>query len=298
MIARYASLVTLGHPTLEALFTGSVIVEEKIDGSQISFGVFGGSLFIHSKNANIDIDSPEKMFAIAVKKIENRYRKGFLKEGYTYRGEYLRSPHHNTLSYDRIPESHIMIFDIDKGNQDYLSYEEKSIIAYEIGFECVPCLFQGLVTALDELTLLLNTKSILGGANIEGFVVKNYNCYYPDKKVLMAKYVSEAFKEIHGREWRKDFPTKQEVTDRLVARYKTPARWQKAVIHLAERGEIESSPRDIGKLVKEVMDDTRKECEEEIKDILFDHFWPGLSRSLIKGVPEWYKEQLLQKQCE
>jgi hypothetical protein len=72
----------------------------------------------------------------------------------------------------------------------------------------------------------------------------------------------------------------------------------KAVQHLRDVGTLEQSPRDIGNLIKEIQEDTKKECEEEIKKILFDHFWKNISRGITAGAPEWYKEELLKLSFE
>jgi hypothetical protein len=126
-------------------------------------------------------------------------------------------------------------------------------------------------------------------------VVKNYHLFTVEKKVAMGKFVSEKYKEVQGGEWRKDNPTKQDIIDRLIGQYRTHARWQKAVQHLRESGILEGSPRDIGNLIKEVPQDVLKECEDEIKNALFAHFWPNIRRGVTAGLPEWYKEQLLEE---
>jgi hypothetical protein len=80
----------------------------------------------------------------------------------------------------------------------------------------------------------------------------------------------------------------------------TPAngRWEKAVERLRDAGKLEGSPRDIGALIKEVPADVLEECEHEIRDILFRHFWPQISRGITAGLAEWYKEQLTQAQFQ
>ena len=40
----YGKIFNLGHKETEALFDGPVVVEEKIDGSQFSFGSINGEL--------------------------------------------------------------------------------------------------------------------------------------------------------------------------------------------------------------------------------------------------------------
>jgi hypothetical protein len=219
-----------------------------------------------------------------------------LHEGWTYRGEYLQKPKHNTLAYDRIPTNHIILFDINRGEEEYLSYEQKRDEAGRLGLEVVPILHCGRVGDASTLLAFLSTVSILGGQKIEGVVVKNYSRYGLDKKALMGKYVSEAFREVHGGEWRKNNPTSRDVIDRLILTLRTPARWGKAVQHLAERGELTQSPRDIGNLVKEVQKDVFDEEGEMIREELFGRAKPHIQRAVARGLAEWYKEQLLQKQ--
>lgn len=114
----------------------------------------------------------------------------------------------------------------------------------------------------------------------------------------MGKFVSESFKEIHAGEWRKENPTPSDIVDQIAADLKTPARWNKAIQHLAETGKLEGSPRDIGALIKEVPADIEKECVDEIKERLFRFAWPHIRRRVTAGLPEWYKDQLLRRQFE
>lgn len=114
----------------------------------------------------------------------------------------------------------------------------------------------------------------------------------------MGKFVSEAFKEVHGGAWKEANPGQLEILKRLEMDYQTQARWQKAVLHLKERGELEDSPSDIGKLMKEVGQDINKECQDEIKRTLYSWAWPKLQRAVVRGLPEWYKNELLKRQFE
>ena len=202
-------------------------------------------------------------------------------------------PKHNTLCYDRVPAKFLILFDINTGHEEYLSRDAKEAEAARLGLEVVPRLFEGVVSDVQLFRDLLATASCLGGQPVEGIVVKNYSRFGADKKVLMGKFVSEAFKEIHGKEWKAKHLNSEGILVRLVGTYQTPARWAKAVQHLLERGELEQTPRDIGKLVVEVPADVEAECADEIKQRLWDWAWPTIRRGLIRGMPEWYKEHLL-----
>jgi hypothetical protein len=153
-----------------------------------------------------------------------------------------------------------------------------------------------------QLRELLDRESVLGGQKIEGVVIKpfNYDIFGRDKKVLLGKFVSEEFKEVHNKTWdaQHKTPGPADIITLLAAQYGTAARWHKAIIHLKERGLIEGTPKDIGQLMKEIPEDVQRECEAEIAKALFDWAWPQLRRRLTGGVPDFYKELLLKSQFE
>lgn len=293
-INSYPSIYALGHRAIANLFDSDVLIEEKVDGSQFSFGRIDGELVCRSKGKDIILDAPEKMFSKAVEVIKELP----LRDGWFYRGEYLQSPKHNTLKYSRTPNNFIILFDINIGLEEYMSYEEKRAEAERIGLECVPIMYQGKVTDFEQFKLFLEKDSVLGGTKVEGVVIKNYSVFTQEKKVAMGKYVSEAFKEIHQGEWKKSNPNNRDIEAILIGEYRSNARWQKSVQHLQEKGLLDGSPKDIGALMKEVSSDTLKECEEEIKEKLFKHFWSKISRGIVSGIPEWYKEELAKKSFE
>jgi len=191
----------------------------------------------------------------------------------------------------------LIVFDIDRGNQCYLSPEEKAVEASRIGLEVVPVLFKGKIGGVEEFKDFLARESILGGTKIEGVVIKNYNRFTPDKKTLMAKYVSEEFKESHKKEWNLKDPAKS-VEDLLIQELRTEARWQKSVQHLKELGLLTNTPKDIGILIKAIAEDIETEESDYVKERLYKAYWPKIRRALTYGFPEWYKEQLLKNLFE
>lgn len=291
-ISSYSDIFTMGHKALVDLFDGDVVVEEKIDGSQISFGKIRGQLLMRSKGKQLNIDAPEKMFEKAVASVKIVFSQ--LPEGMTFRGEYLQTPKHNTVAYERVPNGNIIIFDIDGGNQDYKNPFEKQAIAKKFGFETVPLLHYAPITTVDRIKELLPNTSYLGGGQPEGIVIKNYAHYGHDKKILMGKYVRPEFKEAHETEWKKSNPKPTDIIDALIASHKTEARWEKAVQHLRDAGILEQSPKDIVRLLNEVESDIEKECVESIKQTLYEWASPKVIRGVKAGLPEWYKDKLLE----
>src|SRR5688572_28061934 len=141
-IRSYPSVMQVGHKMIADIFKSPVLVEEKVDGSQFSFGLIGGELVCRSKGKQQLLDAPDEMFKKAIENI----RTFILHPEWTYRGEYLSKPKHNTLAYSRVPANNIILYDIDAGLEEYMSPAEKHAEAARLGLEFVPVLFEGLVT--------------------------------------------------------------------------------------------------------------------------------------------------------
>ena len=294
----YPKIYNLGHRAVQDVTKGPVYVEEKVDGSQFSFGIdFDRKLRARSRNQEISFDAPENMFVKALETVEELSAK--LQPGWTYRGEYLSKPSHNSLTYDWVPEKNIIIYDINTGDQEYLSFSDKLKEATRLGLWCVPLLFEGVIT-LEDLTELLDTESILGGPKIEGVVIKpvDYNLFGQDGKALMVKHVSEEFKEIHQGVWKAKNPTNKDIVSMIIEGLKTEARWLKAVFRIRDNGDLNNDPSDIGAIMKEVKEDIQTEAADEIARMFYKHYRNDIMRGAVRGIPEWYKERLMKSQFE
>lgn len=298
MLPKYPKVYTLGHRILKDIFLDPVIIQEKIDGSQISFGFVDGQLQARSRTQSICMDAPEKMFQQAVNTIRSIHAEYGLKEGYIYRGEYLRSPKHNTLQYSRIPKNHIIIFDINNGQESYLPVLEVADEAVRIGLEYVPTYEIDTIGCISEIQHWLDKESILGGIKIEGVAVKNYNRFNLDGHILVGKSVSEKFKEQHHETWRVSNPQLGDIIESIISSFNKEVYWQKAVQHLQEKGLLEYDVTDIGKLIKEAQSDILDEQREFICNVLMDWANPKIARGLIKGLPDWYKTKLAERSFE
>lgn len=283
-LPSYPKVYNLGHRDIADLFLGPVVVQEKVDGSQFSFGVVGGVLHARTHHNALNVAAPGGMFESALVTIRGLQPKLLL--DHVYFGEYLSKPKHNALAYDRVPSGHVILFDVqDTASGQYLPPGDVAREAEALGLESVPVLYTGL-SATESLVTFANRVSILGGQEIEGVVIKNY------ARGLMGKYVTSRFREL-----RHEHPAKNTGgMESLVARYATKARWQKAVIHLEEQGLLQHAPEDIKNLLTEVGKDVINECGEEIRAALWEHWWPQIRRGIARGLPEWYKEQLAKNQ--
>ena len=285
-IPSYSKVYQFGHREVRDILDGPVVIEEKIDGSQFSFGMIDGRLQCRSKGKEIFIEAPEKMFGPAVETAKRLAP--LLVPGWIYRGEYLQKPKHNTLAYGRIPAQHIILFDVMTAPETYLCPLAPE--AARLGLECVP-VYSGGNVKIEDIDQFLSRESILGG-KIEGVVIKNYSKFTEDGKLATAKVVSEQFKERHRGEWKVSNPSNSDFVQVVIASLRTDARYRKAVQHLRERGELHGDPEDIGPLLKKLGKDTYAEESEQLKEVLFKHFWPKIQRGICSGFPEWYKRHL------
>lgn len=294
MITAYPPIYSLGHKFITELFSGPVVIQEKIDGSQFSFAQIDGKLCCRSRGQQINLDDPG-MFSAGVATARKAFDSGTLISGTVYRCEYLQKPKHNALAYSRVPAGNLVLFDAEMPGQVFADTASLSCWAKIFGIEPVPVLFEGSPEFFNPNNYL-ERESVLGGCKIEGIVVKNYNRFGLDGKILVGKFVSPTFKEVHRHEWRKSNLTQSDIIQQIIANYKTSPRWHKAMQHLRERGELIDAPQDIGKLIKEIQADVFSEEHEFIKNCLLDHFWPQISRGIVEGFAEFYKAKLLNRE--
>lgn len=292
----YPKIYNVGHPAVKDLLLVPVRIEEKVDGSQFSFCRNGGDLLVRSRGRQFDINAPDDLFRSACETVKGLADR--LHNGWTYRGEVLKGPRHNTLTYGRAPNGNVILFDIATGDQEYAARDVVESEAERLGLEVVPCYMAGgSIVSRDDLDEFMERESILGG-RIEGVVFKQVDqqLYGADGKPLMAKHVSEAFKETHTKAWRKEHPTKGDIADRLADAFMSKMRWEKAVQHLRDSGELKHTPQDIGPLLRELHADADAEIADEAKEMLWQHYRKNLLRAISRGFPEWYKERLLDAQ--
>lgn len=291
-LGSYPKVYAIGHRAIRGLFDGPVVVQEKIDGSQFSFGVIDGVLRFRSRNREIHPPVDDKLFSGAVATAQALHEEGRLVEGWIYRGEAMCAPRHNTLQYERAPKGNFVLFDIDTGLEDRMP-EGLEDVAEALGLEVVPEFFRGEVESHEHLKELLTRESMLGGA-MEGVVAKNYARWGQDGKMMMGKLVRDEFKEQHRKNWKPG--DGKDVVQRIIETYKHERRWAKAVERRRDDGELQDAPQDIGPLLHSIQADVEAECVEEIKDKLWGAFRRQILAGVTSGFPYWYKERLAELQ--
>lgn len=241
----------------------TVWVEEKIDGSQFSFAVFGGVLHLRSRGGAIDGAAPQKLFAPAVDTVRRMHAEGALIDGQIYRAESVASPRHNVLTYERTPVGGMVLWD----GPELPGVESVTRLAGPVPWSELKATISAFVDGPSQL-----------GGRREGIVIKDGTTAW--------KLVSDRFKEV------KHIPKKPLGIESLVESYRTEARWAKAVAHLREAGILTGTPRDIGPLMAEVSRDIERECASDIKDALWELFRKQVLKGAAEGLPDWYRSQL------
>lgn len=296
----FPKVFQLGQGPSKDIFSGPVEITEKMDGSQIGFGVFDGKLWVRSKGVRGFQDDPPELFKPTIEHIRSVQSR--LIPGAMYWGEAMKDRKHNTLCYEKAPRGNLVLFAVQFPDGDFALWEELAYVASRLECDVTPLLCEGVMGEEDMgfVKGLLDTESFLGGQNIEGIVIKNYNQdsmiggqYVP---FTAAKIVSEKFKEKHKVKEKENTP--RGGLQALCESYRNENRWAKAVQHLREADQLEESPRDIGNLIKEIKQDIQEEEKEEIKDQLWRIFGKDVLVHSVKGFAEWYKERITTTEME
>lgn len=291
--AAFPKILHIGDKQILDLFEGEVEITEKLDGSQFSFGRVDGEIITRSKGR--EFSEPDKLFKPVweyVHSIADR-----LPEGLFFYGETLGTPRHSTLAYDRTPKNFFAMFGVyNSQTREFLPYENIVEWSNRLEVDAVPLLFKGEISQDKILEMVDDTVSYLGGQKIEGVVVKAYKPWMFLGQILLTvmsgKYVTEAFKEVHQKDWTK-LNTGKGKFDVLKENYRTEARWNKAIQHLKENGELTGTPKDIGALLKEVYVDIETEEKENIKEQLYNIYKSDIMKYATHGLAQWYKERLV-----
>lgn len=306
MITAFPKIFQMNDRHVTSIWDEAIEVTEKLDGSQFVFGKVEGGFYIRSKGAMIydrdhfvrEINTSDLFYTACAHALILNDR-GMIPDGHVFFGETISKPRHNMLTYDSIPQNGIALFGytVNGEPQEYYLLQTAAE-ALDVGI--VKLLYHGPapedVNKLDWVLNFLDEQSDLGGPNIEGVVIKAYKEYFVGGQlvpIMSAKYVSEAFKEIHRKDWSKE-NTQGGKWGVYKDQFCTKARWNKSIQHLRDEGLLVNEPKDIGILIKEINRDIIEEEQDHIKAFLWAHFSKELLRTATRGFPEFYKQKLLE----
>ena len=287
------------------LKTFSYEVQEKIDGSQFSFMLEDGVLRCKSRKVDIVysvVDGEvvaDSSWKGAIQNLINNIDQ--IAPGIIYRGEVLRSHRHNKICYNRAPKGNLVLFEVESVDGKFLTNSTSlANIASQLGVDYAP--FIGSVKSLSEYTdeafmdHLENSESVLGG-RMEGVVLKSFQgswygyrdgtsvLIYPSIKFVCPEFMERTHKKTKGKSSIQDYI--KDLGDSL----KNTNRWDKAIQHLRESGELTGTVKDIGPLIKEIHTDISLEEDADLIKLLKRVRKHVLKKS-TKGFAEYYKNML------
>lgn len=285
----------------------TLVVEEKIDGSQFSFGycsnIYGAfRMVFRSKNVALQYGAADNMFGDAIRYLYGRNAPAILPKNVVFRCEYVRNKKHNKLTYDRIPSGCLVMFGAeDLATGKGVGREVWSLIAREMGIDVVHeygtinTRGKSFDEVIKEASVHLGKQSMLGGSMIEGVVLKRVSDYIVDQDgtPIYAKIVGDEFREIARipKKTRK-CDTQEVIIQHLIDMVQKDAIYSKAVQHLLEDGKLEGSNKDIGPLIVEVQRDIATDMEEPAKTVLWEWAKDQVVRGCVKGFATWYQARL------
>jgi hypothetical protein len=296
-LKHYPKVLQLGEPRLLGFLDGvNVIVQEKLDGSQFRFGKIGDKLVCGSHRIDYsDAVVPDGYFRKAADYIQSIA--DLVPNDTVFFGELLDKPKHNTIVYAKTPTNGIMLFDqFNLLTERWATPPELMSMAVNLDIDPPNVLESGPQTK-ESLTKLMSGESYLGGAIMEGVVVKNYDFLItgpesPAPHPAFGKYVRASFKEENQTNWKEQ----KDVVGQIVARYRTVARFEKAAQHLQDDNKLTQSMKDMALLIPELETDFETECKNEVLEMLWQRYRRDIVRSISAGLAEWYKTKLFNTQ--
>lgn len=297
MIESYGSPIRFGARGTENITMAPFHIQEKYDGSQMSFSLTDEGLIFKSRRS--EIDPSNRQFSKAIEHI--RMQESKLPRLWVFRGEAITKKKHNVISYGREPDGNFVLFDVEYHDGVNDAHLLSPFLVAEwaawLGIEAAAKLpnpddKQGLNH--DYLNGLLSRESSLGGM-MEGVVVKSLGLMDRNGNPLRAKHVCSKFKEIHTGK-RKSPRTQNAENQNLIkfiaADICPEARFQKAFQHLHDEGLLALDMTDMGKLLEELHGDLVKEGLDPAKEALWKHFGKQILHAAKSPLKDWWINKL------
>ena len=185
---KYPKVLHVGTPLVETIFNEEVEISEKVDGSQCRIHLTEDFVMVGSKN---QIPADNNMFSIAHEQGERIYEDTDWESfgvDVTLFCEFMKSPKHNTIKYDRVPKNHLYLFGalID---DVHMKTQELYEIADVIEIDRPNIMYEGMIESAKELEAFMTHESYLGGSMVEGVVIKNYSRTYDPLQIHSQAFI-------------------------------------------------------------------------------------------------------------
>jgi len=189
----------LDPKNVEALLSGSVVVEEKVDGANLGISFTGsGELWVQNRGAYLE--RPFKgQFSRLNQWMMERYVlfQEHLQAHLILFGEWCAARH--SLDYKALPDW-LVLFDVyDRDAQKFWSVERRNKLAETLQLPVVPIVYQGKATVAELERLVVQLKSRYRDGNAEGIVVRKDSAQWCQAR---AKLVHPDFTQNIEEHWR------------------------------------------------------------------------------------------------
>ncbi len=248
-----------------------IIIQEKIDGSNVSFQYDSetDSLQCFSRNQILSAENTLRGYYDWVQKLDKEFVKSILGDRLRMFGEWLVK---HTVKYPEERYNTMYCFDVfDTENKCWLPQNEVKSLADKLGLNYVPVFYEGEFTAWEDYTYLVG-KTEMGGEIGEGIVIKKQNDLSDD--VAYTKIVHERFKEVWKKvrhhsespEEKQEKKRLEELTETVV----TPARVEKILYKLVDEGILpeDFSARDMKTIYKTLPSAVYQDCVKEVPEVV------------------------------
>jgi hypothetical protein len=276
-----------------------VSVEEKLDGSQISFGkTQDGMFYINSKRrklyqcnaAGAEAEFPVPAgFQMAVDSLVGR--RNLVMPGAHFVGEAITKRRHNKIKYGRIPPSGVVVFACAVDGEYLKDY--RSVVDIVLKFETAREIerLPGW-TRIDDAQLsgYLSQESMLGGSTIEGVVLKPWVGDHPVRHLSMVKYVSPEFREANKT---RSIRPRNATVDSLIDFYRTPGRWAKVIEQCKDEGVLDGAMNDMPHLLRHMNEEFEIEEADTVASTLYKAHRKDIMKGLARGFADYYREYLI-----
>ena len=299
---KYPKVLHIGAPLVATVFYEEVELSEKVDGSQCRIELTDESVMVGSKNQGI---ADPGMFEIAHEQGERIHSETdwrTLGDHVTLFCEFLETPKHNTIKYDRVPLNHLYLFGAMLGT-DHMVTGGLIEMAKHLVIDPPNILDCKLIESAEELKEFMTRESYLGGSTVEGVVIKNYNRTYDPLQVhsqefigypMTAKYVNKDFTAANAKQW--NTISRKTGVDAIIERFFIGDRFNKAIQHVREEGNITYMKKDLQYLIPEFFDDLMDEKKEAMTNMIMGEVFKVIKRRASHYVVQSYIEYLTERQ--
>jgi len=194
-LPKYQHIERLGHDDCQGLLNGEVIIQNKMDGANLTIAHDPDKgVLIASRNNTICVGGhPASGFNGAIEYVlDHPHLQNWAKEGFILRGEWCVR---HSLTYRPEVYRKFYLFDVQDTAQNYIHYDVYSKKAQELGVLFIPELARLTNPFISEIEPLSQGPDDWGAAQKEGIVVKNYSFVKKWHRTTWGKLVSADFRE-------------------------------------------------------------------------------------------------------